>query len=61
MPNFREARKALLYAHSDNLIDDEEFMLLYDLNTSKNLDLEYWLYPKFDLETVSDDDVISNF
>ena len=36
-------------------------LLLYDVNTSKNLDLEYWLYPKFDLEPVSDDDVISKF
>ena len=61
MPKFRETRKQLLYTLCDNLINDEEFLLLYDLNTSKNLDLEYWLYPKFDLEAISDDDVISKF
>ena len=35
--------------------------MLYDLNTSKNLGLEYCLYLKFDLKVVSDDDVISKF
>ena len=61
MPKFRETRKQLLYTHCDNLINDEEFLLLYDVNTSKNLGLDYWLYPKFDLEAVSDDDIISKF
>lgn len=50
-----------MYALCDNLINDEEFLLLCDLNTSKKLDLEYWLYPKFDLEAISDDNVISKF
>ena len=60
MPNIRETRKKLLYARCNNF-NDEEFLLLYDLSTSKNLHLEYWLYPKFDLEAVSDDDVIRKF
>ena len=54
MPKFREAREALLLAHHDKLIDDEEFVMLYDLNTSKNPDFEYWNYAKFDLQKVSD-------
>ena len=49
MPTFREAREALLYAFSDNLITDEEFVLLYDVNKSKNRDFEYWNYEKFNL------------
>ena len=61
MPSFREARQALLHAYSDNLIDDEEFCLLYDLNTSKNPDVEYWNYPAFDLDSFSDDDVHTQF
>ena len=40
MPNFRETSKALLHSHSDNEIDDEEFVLLFDLNASKNSDVE---------------------
>ena len=38
MPSFRENRIALLYAYDDEVINDEEFVLLYDANTSKNLD-----------------------
>ena len=47
MPSFREAREALLYAFSDNMISGEDFALLYDINTSKNRDFEYWLYDEF--------------
>ena len=61
MPTFREAREALLYAFSDDLITDEEFVLLYDINKSKNRDFEYWNYEKFSLFDVSDDDCIAEF
>lgn len=37
MVSFREARDSLLIAYSSNLISYEEFAILYDLNTSKNL------------------------
>ena len=55
MPNFRETRETLLHAHSDNVIDDEEFVLLFDLNNSKNPDIEYQKYT-FDLNSYDDDD-----
>ena len=29
MPNFRETRETLLHAHSDIVIDDEEFVILF--------------------------------
>ena len=32
------------------LISDEEFVLLYNLNTSKNFDYTYWNYSRFDLD-----------
>ena len=35
MPRLRDVRELLLYANYDGLIDDEEFLLLYDLNTAK--------------------------
>ena len=54
MPKFPEAREALLHAHADNLLDDEDFLLLTDLNTSKNPDLEYWNYDPFDLRSMPD-------
>ena len=31
-------------AHFENAIDDEEFLLLYDINKSKNPDFPYWNY-----------------
>ena len=61
MPNFREARESLLYCYSENLLTDEEFCLLYDLNTSKNPDFDYTCYNKFDLNEMSDDDVVAEF
>ena len=39
MPKFREDRLSLLYAHSLDLIDDEEFVSRYELNTSGNPDM----------------------
>ena len=48
-----------MYVYCDNnLINDKECILLYDLNTSKNLDLQNRLYFKFDLKSVSDDEQI---
>ena len=35
MPNFRET-KEMLHAHSDNVIDDEEFVLLFDGTPLRN-------------------------
>ena len=56
MATFREARNQLLDAFSNNLINDEEFLLLYDLNTSKNVDLPYYSYDYFDLDKLCDDE-----
>ena len=56
MPSFRETRIALLHAHSLNYINDEEFLMLYESNTSRNPDLPYWSYETFDLDNLSDDE-----
>ena len=61
MATFREAREALLLANDLDLIDDEEMLLLYDFNTSKNLDIPYWKYEKFELDSLSDDECKSEF
>ena len=59
MCKFREIRQQFLYVYCDNnLINDKEFILLYDLNTSKNLDLQNRLYFKCDLKSVSNDEQI---
>ena len=56
MLDYRETRETLLDAHSDNVTDDEEFVLLFDLNTSKKPDIKYWKYHSFDLNSYGDDD-----
>lgn len=43
-------------ANADCLLDDEEFLLLYDINISKSLDLPYWQYPNFELDDLSNNE-----
>ena len=59
MPYLREVREALFLAHLNNIIDDEEFVCLYDLK--KNLDYPYWNYEKFSLDELTDDECWSEF
>ena len=54
-------RDALMLANDMTLIDNEELLLLYDLNSSKNLDLPYWRYDKFDHDTLTDAECKSEF
>ena len=55
MPYFKEIRDICLGAYSFDIIDDTEFVLLYDLHKSKNPDIPYWRYEKLDLEKLNDD------
>ena len=41
---FREIRDICLGAYSFDIIDDAEFVLLYDLYKLKNPDIPYWHY-----------------
>ena len=62
MPSFGEARDALLFSLSEiKIIKDKEFLLLHDLNKSKNRDFEYWLFIEVNLQDVSDEHCLSEF
>ena len=61
MATFREAREALLFAYQDGSIDDTEFALLYDSNSSENLEFPYWKYGRFDLDSMTDDECKAEF
>ena len=61
MPKLRKVREQLLLAHNDNIINDEEFVLLYDINKSVSPDLPYWTYEKFDLNLMTDDECRTEF
>lgn len=49
MPSFKDTRNALLLSYDNGLINDEEFVLLYEANTSENLEFPYYNYPRFHL------------
>ena len=61
MSSLKEVRNQLLISHYEGLIDDEEFLLLYDMNMSNNLDLPYEAYEQFRLENLEDDECVSEF
>ncbi|XP_068720467.1 uncharacterized protein [Montipora capricornis] len=56
-----KAREMLTVVYTDNLISDEEFLLLYDLNKSKNLELPYDEHDKFDLGNLCEDECRAEF
>ena len=59
MVNLRKAQGILLHCHADNLIDDEEFILLYDVTKPANPEFPYWTYPPFDFEEFSKSSICS--
>ena len=61
MGSFRDTRNVLLESYSENIMDDTEFSLLYDLNTSHNPDFPYWNYSQFDLESISEAECKAEF
>ena len=61
MPNLRETRISLLCAYDLSIINDEEFVLLYDINTAKSPDFPYWNYEAFELDNMSDDECQAEF
>ena len=61
MPNFRENRECVAYAHRKGFINDRQFLLLYDANTSKNPDFPYWKNDRFDLDEHGNDQCKAEF
>ena len=61
MATFRETREPLLHAHDQQLINDEEFVFLYDIHRSKNFDFPYWNYTRFDLNEWTNDECLADF
>lgn len=61
MASFREVRDLLLVGYDDGDISEDELLLLYDLNTSKNPDFPYECYDKFDLNEMDDSECLAEF
>ena len=61
MPCLKVAKIHLLISHYKGIVDDEEFLVLYNINTSPNLDVPYDLYERFDFDGLDDDEYLSEF
>ena len=61
MTSFRDARNLLMLSYDDGLIDDDEFILLYDANMSKNPEFPYEEYGRFDLDEMDDTECKAEF
>ena len=61
MPYFKKIRGSITLAYCLNIIDNEEFVLLFDLHKSKNLDMPHTDFAKFGLENCNDDQCFANF
>lgn len=54
MTSFKKTTELLAGSYLADTISDEEFVLLYDCSFSKNLELRYEEYERFDLEEMVD-------
>ena len=54
MATFQEVRDLLGVACFEDIIDEDEFLLLWDFNMSKSLDWPYNNYNRFDLDEIYD-------
>ena len=61
MASFRESHSILLQSFDDGDISKDEFLLPYDVNTSKNPDFPHENYGKFDLNDIDDSRCLSEF
>ena len=61
MATFRKARELLLTSFDDGDISEDEFLLLYDVNRSKNPDFPYQNYEHFDLERLDESECLAEF
>ena len=61
MPYLRDVRAFILHAYEMERIDSDECILMYEANDSGNLDIPYWKYNAFDLESLTDDESKGEF
>ena len=61
MTSFKDARNLLLESYNDGIIDDDEFILLYEGNFSKNPEFLYEDYERFDLNAMDETECKAKF
>ena len=61
MTSFKEFRQTLLLYYDANLISDEDFIIFYELFSSRNPDFVYDSYNRLDLDEMNDDECNAEF
>ena len=58
---FRDVRNFVLISHADGIVDDEEFVVLYDLYSSRDPDFPYDHCTAFDLAALDESESVAEF
>ena len=62
MTSFRDVQNLLLLSHGSNFIEDEDFLILYDLFEPRNpADFPHGAYAKFDLDEMAESESLAEF
>ncbi|CAH3020793.1 unnamed protein product, partial [Porites evermanni] len=58
--SFQIVRDELIYCFADGILNEEEFVLLYDAYKSTNSIYPYWEYDEFSLDSLSSDECLAD-
>ena len=61
MASFRKARDEFLVSFCEEIINEDEFLLLYDVNKAKHPEYPYWNYERFTLQDKSEAECKADF
>ena len=61
MASFKDTRDFILLSYDMGLINDVDFLLLYPMYISQNLELPYNFYPPFNIEDLNEDECLAEF
>ena len=59
--SFQKVRDELIYCFAGGILDEEEFVLLYDAYKSTNSIYPFWEYDEFSLDPLSSDECLADF
>ena len=59
--SLKKLQECLILSHEINILDEEEFCLLFHLNDTRNILFDHKQYSKFELGTISEEECWSNF
>ena len=61
MASFKEIRNLVLECYVDGIIDEDDFMLLYDINQSKNPEFPHENYELFNFDALDPVECVADF